>query len=190
MNTQNASLPPKKLIPFFFLALVLVLAGCASDDLTDSTGADSGPAPTWEDTNTLPTPEQTGLDPNGTDILSQLDLETFKPYNVQFDFDSSAIKPSERTKLEAVAKYMKEHADVSIYVLGNCDERGTLGYNRALGERRAAAARDYLIGLGIAGKRIGTLSFGSERPLDSAQNEAAWAKNRRDEFGIVKKKQP
>jgi peptidoglycan-associated lipoprotein len=69
-------------------------------------------------------------------------------------------------------------------VEGHCDERGTEAYNMALGERRAEAAKDYIVNLGIAPNRIGTISYGEERPVDPRHNEEAWAKNRRAHFVI------
>jgi peptidoglycan-associated lipoprotein len=73
-----------------------------------------------------------------------------------------------------------------IRIEGNCDERGTVEYNLALGEKRANAALDYLVKMGIDPSRISTVSYGKERPMDPGHTEAAWAKNRRDDFVIVK----
>ena len=76
--------------------------------------------------------------------------------------------------------------EVMVEIQGNCDERGTNEYNLALGERRAKSAQAYLVNLGVNPDRIGTVSFGEERPLVPGQNEEAWAKNRRDDFVIIK----
>jgi peptidoglycan-associated lipoprotein len=99
-----------------------------------------------------------------------------------FAFDSSVIATGERSKLEAVAAYFKKHAEENLLVEGHCDERGTQEYNRALGERRAQACREFLIQTGLPARRIQTISYGKDRPADPGHDEAAWGKNRRAEF--------
>lgn len=107
----------------------------------------------------------------------------FQP--VHFAFDSSQISPSERPKLEEVAAHMRRHSGASLVIEGHTDERGSKEYNLSLGERRALAARAYLVGLGIDGSRIQTLSYGEERPVAFGQNEEAWRQNRRAEFLVT-----
>lgn len=102
--------------------------------------------------------------------------------NIHFDFDKSDIKEDDRPTLQGIADFMKKYSDVKIQVAGNCDERGTNEYNLALGNRRAAAALDYLKGLGVDGARVSTISYGKEKPLCTESNEACWSQNRRDEF--------
>jgi peptidoglycan-associated lipoprotein len=82
---------------------------------------------------------------------------------------------------------MKKNDSVNIQIAGHCDERGSDEYNLALGEKRAKAAMDYIVTLGIPASRLSTLSYGKEKPLDPGHDEAAWAKNRRDEFTIIVK---
>ncbi len=106
---------------------------------------------------------------------------------IHFDFDSYAIKDSEKPKLEQIAKWLKEHPTVKIRIEGNTDERGTEEYNMALGEKRAKAAKDYLIMLGISPDRMEIVSYGEDNPVDPRHNEEAWAKNRRDDFVIISK---
>jgi peptidoglycan-associated lipoprotein len=84
-----------------------------------------------------------------------------------------------RAALDNNAKLLRDNSDSSITLEGHCDERGTVEYNLALGERRAQAARDYLVAAGIDASRIQTISYGKERPFDTAHDEAAWARNRR-----------
>ena len=103
---------------------------------------------------------------------------------VYFDFDSARIRPSEDAKIQAVAAYLKSNPG-KLVVEGYCDERGTAEFNRALGEKRALAAREELVKEGADGSRITTISYGSDRPADMGHDEAAWSKNRRCEFGIV-----
>jgi peptidoglycan-associated lipoprotein len=108
---------------------------------------------------------------------------------VYFDFDKSTIRASEKGRLEAVAAYLKNQPTHKVQIAGHCDERGTEEYNRSLGERRALAGREYLMSLGIAGDRVFTVSFGEDKPADPGHDDAAWAKNRRDEFIALKPKQ-
>jgi peptidoglycan-associated lipoprotein len=95
-----------------------------------------------------------------------------------FDFNSSALDGSAREALNQNAKLMRDQSDLTVRIEGHCDERGTLEYNMALGERRANAARDYLTAAGVMRDRIEVVSYGEERPLVAGHDEAAWAKNR------------
>ena len=104
---------------------------------------------------------------------------------VQFGFDSFEVSAAEMGKVQAVADFMRSSRD-NVIIAGFTDERGTEEYNRGLGERRALAVREKLIGLGISGGRVQTVSFGEEMPVSSGGGEAAWAANRRAEFGVVR----
>jgi peptidoglycan-associated lipoprotein len=97
---------------------------------------------------------------------------------VFFDYDKFNLKPEARNKINDWVRVLRENAQATILLEGNCDERGTREYNLALGERRANSVRDYLIGLGIPANRITTISYGKERPIATGANEAAWAQNR------------
>ncbi len=101
---------------------------------------------------------------------------------INFAFDSSELSAEARQILTRKSQIMNEYSGINLVVEGNCDQRGTAEYNLALGERRAQAAATYLVNLGIPAARISTVSYGKERPLNPANNEAAWAENRRDEF--------
>jgi len=98
---------------------------------------------------------------------------------VYFAYDQSTIGTTEQAKLEQVANILLQKKDVNLIIEGNCDERGSIEYNRGLGERRALAVKAYLTKLGVADARMRTISFGSERPAVQGHDEAAWAKNRR-----------
>src|SRR6266436_4069147 len=98
---------------------------------------------------------------------------------VYFDLDSSTIKTAEKGKVAAVADYLKANSGNGVRVQGHCDERGTEEYNRSLGERRALALREELIGLGCESSRLDTISFGKDHPADAGHDESAWKKNRR-----------
>ncbi len=101
---------------------------------------------------------------------------------IYFDFDRYDLKPESRQVLTRKAEIMKQYPEIKLVVEGHCDERGTAEYNLALGERRARAAADYLANLGVPAARLSVVSYGKERPADPGHGEAAWAKNRRDEF--------
>ena len=104
---------------------------------------------------------------------------------VYFEFDSYSVSPSEESKVQAVASSLRSSKN-TVIVAGFTDERGTAEYNRGLGERRALAVREALISAGIPAARVQTVSFGAEMPADPGSGEAAWAANRRAEFGVVK----
>ncbi len=105
--------------------------------------------------------------------------------DVHFDFDKYNLKSGERVSLDKIADWLKKNENYKVRIEGNCDERGTAEYNLALGNRRANAAMNYLVDLGIGKKRIKTVSYGKEKPLDPGHDEAAWAKNRRDHFVVI-----
>ncbi|MBV8588189.1 MAG: OmpA family protein [Verrucomicrobia bacterium] len=163
----------KKLIVFGCL-LALALAACKKQQSQEYAGVEG-------DTVTgVPLPErQEGVSYFGNNVSRG----QFAP--VYFAFDSFTIQDSEAGKLRQLADFMRS-AHNNIILAGFTDERGTEEYNRGLGERRAQATRNYLISLGVSPSRIQTVSFGLEMPADPGHNEAAWAKNRRVETGVVR----
>ena len=106
---------------------------------------------------------------------------------VYFELDSSDLSPANQKALDENAALLKRYTSWAVTVEGHCDERGTAEYNLALGERRAIAARAYLVSLGIAADRLRTVSYGKEFPFDPGHDESAWAKNRRAHFVITAK---
>ena len=116
----------------------------------------------------------------------QMDRAAFQGNTVYFEYDRARIRSEERAKLAAVAEHLKSTADDKLLIEGHCDERGTEEYNRALGERRALAAREYLASLGIKGDRVRTVSYGEDKPSVDGHDESAWSKNRRAEFILLK----
>ncbi len=112
------------------------------------------------------------------------ELEEFQNEHIYFEFDKSRLLPESKEILRNKAKWLMAHPDVSVIIEGHCDERGTSEYNMALGDRRAQSAKSYLVDLGIGSRRLMTISYGEERPLDPSHNERAWDKNRRDQFVI------
>lgn len=101
--------------------------------------------------------------------------------DVYFDFDKYSIRPSDGPILKKNYESIQANAS-KVRIEGNCDERGTVEYNLALGQKRADAAKAYLVSLGVNPDRLETVSYGKEKPVDPGHNEAAWAKNRRDHF--------
>ncbi|HET6348249.1 MAG TPA: peptidoglycan-associated lipoprotein Pal [Candidatus Krumholzibacteria bacterium] len=157
------------------LALAMI-AGCG--------GKKAANAPTTEPAPAQTTPQ---VEETPTDQGSTTPSEEVAPMSVNdafFDFDSYALTSEAKGTLEANAREMKRVTTGSVTIEGHCDERGTKAYNLALGEKRANAAKDYLVALGVSAARINTVSYGKERPFDDGHNEAAWAKNRRAHFVI------
>jgi len=101
---------------------------------------------------------------------------------IHFDFDKYNLRSDAISALNENAKVLMENPSVRIRIEGHCDERGTVEYNLALGEKRAQTAKEYLVKLGVNSSRVETISYGKERPVAFGTNEDAWAKNRRDEF--------
>ncbi len=116
------------------------------------------------------------------------DETKFEADTVHFDYDSSVVKSSEKPKVAHVADYLKANpGNTGLEIQGHCDERGTDEYNRALGERRALALREEIIGLGVEGDRVLTVTFGRSRPIDPGNSEEAHARNRRGVFVLLTK---
>jgi peptidoglycan-associated lipoprotein len=130
-----------------------------------------------------------------TDVESQditnLDIESLnkKGYlsDAFFDYDQSDLREDARSTLATDAQWLKKHPSVQVLIEGHCDERGTAAYNLALGDRRANAAKEYLVSLGIDASRIKTISYGKERPFCTESNESCWQKNRRAHLVITAK---
>jgi peptidoglycan-associated lipoprotein len=106
---------------------------------------------------------------------------------VYFDYDSSKLTTSAKSALDANAAFLTSTTNIEIQVEGHCDERGGVQYNLALGERRAKSVKDYLKAKGIDAKRVTTVSYGKERPVEFGHDDAAWGKNRRANFVITAK---
>ena len=102
--------------------------------------------------------------------------------DIHFEYDKSDLQETDKVILVAIADFMKGHAAVNLTIEGHCDERGTVEYNLALGERRAHSALAYLVGLGVPTERFTTVSYGKEKPLCKDSDETCWAINRRAHF--------
>ena len=146
---------------FGIVAALLLLAACAAAPNQSATTAASAPA-----TGAAPRP--------GTEA----DLAATVGDRVFFGFGKADLSPEARQTILRWSAWLKQYPNVTVTVEGHCDERGTREYNLALGERRAAAAKNFLAALGVDARRIATISYGKERPLVPGSNEAAWAQNR------------
>jgi peptidoglycan-associated lipoprotein len=131
---------------------------------------------------------KTGVETEATQEKAVSAKEEIAFKDIQFEFDKFNLRTEARDILKQLADWLTKNKNYDVLIEGNCDERGTTEYNLALGERRAKEAMKYLVELGIDGKRLKTISYGKERPLDPGHNEEAWAKNRRDHFVVTPKK--
>ncbi len=158
------------------LMFLFVIAGCPSEP--------PPPPPEAPDTTAVEpvdtTPEPPPPPPPPPPELKESQLKM-----IHFEFDKYNLTSEARSGLEHNYQLLKEFPDVIIEIEGHCDERGTVEYNLSLGEKRAKAAKEYLVNLGIAENRIKTISYGKERPLVNESNEKAWSMNRRCEFDII-----
>jgi peptidoglycan-associated lipoprotein len=108
--------------------------------------------------------------------------------DVHFDYDRDELRDDARSRLQRNAEFMKAHEQFVFTVEGHCDERGSIGYNVALGDRRASSAKSYVSSLGVADGRMQTVTYGKERPVCTESNESCWSRNRRAHFVITGRK--
>ena len=162
---------------FISIFMVLFVAACATTpkDSADSSG--SGSSSSGSDVSS----EGTITETTGSGIVSgsQEDLIVNVGDRVFFGYDSSDLDSDALELLQDQVAWLKQNSDVTVTIEGHCDERGTREYNLALGEKRAQAVKNYLIGLGINPDRGSTISYGKERPAVVGSNDGAWAQNRR-----------
>lgn len=141
-----------------------------------------------ETTPATSVPEESDLNAKEFVEPSEIDPALAKIFkDIYFDFDRYNLKPEAKKTLDGIGEWLKNNASYRVLIEGHCDERGTNEYNLALGERRANSAKTYLIGLGIAEKRISTISYGEEKPQCTEHNESCWWKNRRCHFLLARK---
>jgi len=114
---------------------------------------------------------------------SEIAAEGLKP--VYFDFDKSFIRDDAKAVMKANAEWLKANPKAKIRIEGNCDERGTIEYNQALGQRRAVVAKQYLATLGVSVSRISLISYGKEKSICDDHDETCWQKNRKDDFLVI-----
>jgi peptidoglycan-associated lipoprotein len=180
----------------------MVVSGCAKENVvkkdetiappataqarqTDVKAAKNGPAE-------IPAPAKQAPASAGKEAAAKTEPQSKEQVasgleKIYFDFDSSALSEDARKALTGNAGYLRTSAAAKLRIEGNCDERGSAEYNIALGEKRAEAAKKYLVTMGIPEDRLATISYGKEKPADQGHDESAWAKNRRDDFTILTK---
>ncbi len=157
--------------------LILFVAACATKQ--KDTGDASGSGSSSSDSSVESEGNITETAGSGIVSGSQEDLIVNVGDRVFFGYDSSDLDSDALELLQDQVAWLKQNANVSVTVEGHCDERGTREYNLALGEKRAQAVKNYLIGLGISPDRVSTISYGKERPAVVGSNDGAWAQNRR-----------
>jgi peptidoglycan-associated lipoprotein len=177
------------LITVMILSLVSFMAGCAKKAAPET---ETVQPPAQQETQieqpaAVPeTPKEEAITTTPTVSLEE-SIKAFQDQLIYFDFDMFSLSAESRDILAQKASFLKNNSNLNVQIQGNCDERGTTEYNLALGERRAKAAQDYLVSLGIDSARISTISYGKERPIDPGHTEEAWTKNRNDQFVITNK---
>jgi peptidoglycan-associated lipoprotein len=179
-----------KIIGLF--AAVLLVAACQTPaDESASSGGEGGAeggasvesAGTGEvSSGSVSGPEAGSV--SGPEAGSEEEWNQIVSYTVHFGYDQSNLNADARDALDGQAEWLMNYAGYSVTVEGHCDERGTREYNLALGERRAASVKSYLVALGVDPSRISTISFGKERPLATGHDEGAWSQNRRGVTGL------
>lgn len=184
---------------YFILAVVvgiaglIVFSGCGSEatripeeSLESLLLDEQAGAETVEETvTTEPVREQPIREPVREERVAEVEDVSF--VDVNFDFDEYELTAAAREVLAEHARQLKDNLKILLLIEGHCDERGTIEYNLALGDRRADAVKTYLINYGIDPERLYSISYGKEKPLVPQQTEDAWAKNRRAAFSVVEK---
>lgn len=161
----------KKVLALLMLGVLVFAVGCKKKDIKDGTalGTDITITPDFADEPSL-----------RGDAERDVNLRT-----IYFDFDRSELGSDALSTLKENAAYLINNQKIKVVVEGHCDDRGTVEYNLALGQRRAVKVKEYYTQLGVAANRIATISYGEEKPVDSRSNESAWAKNRRAETKVI-----
>ena len=176
---------------FTLISCLIFLSGCAEKKATvkseppmvQETAPASIPPPASETGKQAPSTEAANMKEAAGEQSSLMGATVKSPVSdINFDFDSSSIRPDAREILKVNADYLLKHRVSSIVVEGHCDERGTDEYNMALGQRRAQETKNYLVNLGINESIIKTISYGKERPLDPASNEGSLGKKQTRSF--------
>jgi peptidoglycan-associated lipoprotein len=180
----------------WFLAILVLLllafgagAGCAKKKMTSTPPGAQVEVTDDSKWTPPPAPEDSKMDEASLAAEAEARAKTeavaeLTSVTINFAFDSYELNEEARAILALKASIMRRFSDVRVVIEGHCDERGTEEYNLALGERRARAAYEHLVILGVDPGRMSIVSFGEERPIDPAHNETAWAKNRRAEFVV------
>jgi peptidoglycan-associated lipoprotein len=171
---SRSSISGSNVLVLVIAGAFVLAAGCArkpkpASDLTKpSTSTEDSAKPA----ETAPAPEKPAAEVVFSDIF--------------FDYDQASLREDARLTLEGNARMLMQHPDVKIQLEGHCDERGTVEYNLALGDRRAQSVKDFIVEFGADPGRITTISYGEERPFVQGHDEGAWSQNRRVHFVVLK----
>jgi peptidoglycan-associated lipoprotein len=166
-------------LAILLMSMILVLTvSCqkktlATDNKTNSTAQAGG----YDTSTTDPTLYSSTTEAGGDSAMVLQE-------NIYFDYDKATLTAEAIETLATSGNWLRLNSDIAITIEGHCDERGTNGYNLALGDRRAESVKTFLVDLGIDRSRLATVSYGEERPLDRRKSKTAWAKNRRAHFLI------
>jgi peptidoglycan-associated lipoprotein len=179
---------PRQCLTVLFLFLLVFAIACASKKAKEDEGlAEQVVTPVeMEKEKTIEEGELAESDLEGkkwqepSELMDAEIAAYFK--DIYFDFDDFSLKPRAKDTLRNLAEWLLKNPSTYILVEGHCDERGTNEYNLALGERRANSAKKYLVQLGVSSRRVSTISYGEEKPIDPGSSEGAWEKNRRAHF--------
>lgn len=156
---------------FIALAAVTLIAGCSSKKKTEDVGAEGSAGGSAIDSGPM-TFEASGSDSGKIDGLK----------SINFEYDSSSLSKTAKDTLKGNVTWLKAQGKSNMQIEGHCDDRGSIEYNLALGERRANSVKAYMVSLGIPAGRLSVISYGEEKPLDNSGSESAFVKNRRANF--------
>ncbi|MGH7597419.1 MAG: peptidoglycan-associated lipoprotein Pal [bacterium] len=168
----------KKALSFILLFSFLIWAGCGGSKVQTLPVQEPEQTEVREPEPVAPPEPQ----PETRAVVEESPAVPFVLQNVYFDFDKYDLTSEALQTLADNARVLKAYPDARIVIEGHCDERGTVEYNLALGDKRAKAAKDYLVSLGVGASQVSIVSYGKEQPVDPSHTEEAWARNRRAEF--------
>jgi peptidoglycan-associated lipoprotein len=190
-NKERVMAAVNKLVSYGLVTMILTAAGCAPSATNNpepgpASSAASKPAPQSSGEGQRGATGESTTGQSSLDELQKGKSSTPGPLkDIHFSFDRYDLEGEARETLKANADWLKKNPAARVEVEGHCDERGTNEYNLALGAKRAQAAKDYLVSLGIATERLSTISYGEEIPVCTEHNESCWQQNRRDRFVII-----
>ena len=167
------------LVMLFLIPMFLFTVSCAQQEVKDTEETATEPEKAPEEIQASKEVQQPTEDMSAEERAILAARNMFLSEDVYFEFDKSTLDSMSQDILSRKADWMRDNTAVVVSIEGHCDERGTNEYNLALGEKRAESTKSFLVDLGIEAYRISTVSYGEERPVDTGQNEEAWAKNRR-----------
>jgi len=174
------------------LALVATMALACGGNPPPAPPPPPPPAPTPPPPAPTPTPTPTPKPLSEYDKLQRLSVDEMDRQGlfaeIHFDYDKSDVREVDKATLQRNAENLKKFDFMMVTIEGHCDERGTVEYNLALGERRAKAAQDYLVSLGVPAERLKTVSYGKEVPVCTESSESCWTRNRRGHLTITGKR--